>query len=158
VEGWLARLYDAGVETRNSPLLGNSQPTSTAASKGLSEFSGPSARRRVLDRIEEKTDENGKPEKEDVVRERAELRRQDMERSRKRIPETHFEGRPQMPAHNTAYLGRSLFSDYLLPVELAGMLLLVATIGAIAIAQRRNPPASNLPAVPGTSPSQERTT
>jgi NADH:ubiquinone oxidoreductase subunit 6 (subunit J) len=30
VEGWLARLYDAGVETRNSPLLGNSQPTSTA--------------------------------------------------------------------------------------------------------------------------------
>lgn len=46
-------------------------------------------------------------------------------------------GRPKLPAENTTYLGRSLFSDYLLPVELAGMLLLVATIGAIAIANRR---------------------
>lgn len=45
-------------------------------------------------------------------------------------------GRPMMPAQNAEYLGRSLFSDYLLAVELAGMLLLVATIGAIAIAQR----------------------
>jgi NADH:ubiquinone oxidoreductase subunit 6 (subunit J) len=45
-------------------------------------------------------------------------------------------GRPHLPAENTAYLGRSLFSDYLLSVELAGMLLLVATVGAIAIAQR----------------------
>jgi NADH-quinone oxidoreductase subunit J len=34
-------------------------------------------------------------------------------------------------------LGRSLFGDYLLAVELAGTLLLVATIGAIAIAPRR---------------------
>ena len=34
-------------------------------------------------------------------------------------------------------LGRSLFSDYLFAVELAGTLLLVATIGAIAIAPRR---------------------
>ena len=34
-------------------------------------------------------------------------------------------------------LGRSLFGDYLFAVELAGMLLLVATIGAIAIAPRR---------------------
>jgi NADH-quinone oxidoreductase subunit J len=46
------------------------------------------------------------------------------------------EGRPLLPAENTAYLGRSLFTDYLLAVELAGLLLLVATIGAIAIAQR----------------------
>jgi NADH:ubiquinone oxidoreductase subunit 6 (subunit J) len=45
--------------------------------------------------------------------------------------------RPEMPAENTAYLGRSLFTDYLLPVELGGTLLLVATIGAIAIAGRR---------------------
>ncbi|MFO0927070.1 MAG: NADH-quinone oxidoreductase subunit J [Gemmataceae bacterium] len=44
---------------------------------------------------------------------------------------------PAVPAENSAYLGRGLFTDYLLPVELAGMLLLVATIGAIAIAQRR---------------------
>jgi NADH-quinone oxidoreductase subunit J len=47
------------------------------------------------------------------------------------------EGRPELPAENVAYLGRSLFTDYLLAVELAGMLLLVATIGAIAIASRR---------------------
>ena len=38
---------------------------------------------------------------------------------------------------NVAALGRSLFTDYLLAVELAGALLLVATIGAIAIAGRR---------------------
>jgi NADH-quinone oxidoreductase subunit J len=53
-------------------------------------------------------------------------------------------GRPQerMPAENVASLGRSLFTDYLLPVELAGTLLLVATIGAIAIAAR--PPRPSL--------------
>ena len=43
----------------------------------------------------------------------------------------------RLPAQNVAALGRSLFTDYLLPVELAGMLLLVATVGAIAIAGRR---------------------
>jgi len=42
-----------------------------------------------------------------------------------------------MPAENVAALGRSLFTDYLLAVELAGTLLLVATIGAIAIVGRR---------------------
>jgi NADH-quinone oxidoreductase subunit J len=36
-----------------------------------------------------------------------------------------------------AGLGRSLFTDYLLAVELGGTLLLIATIGAIAIAGRR---------------------
>ncbi|HEX5272018.1 MAG TPA: NADH-quinone oxidoreductase subunit J, partial [Gemmataceae bacterium] len=45
--------------------------------------------------------------------------------------------RPAMPHENTAYLGRALFTDYLLAVELGGTLLLVATIGAIAIAGRR---------------------
>jgi len=59
-------------------------------------------------------------------------------------------GRPRMPAQNAEYLGRSLFSDYLLAVELAGMLLLVATIGAIAIAHRR-------PGAAPTSPARERT-
>ncbi|MFN9718683.1 MAG: NADH-quinone oxidoreductase subunit J [Planctomycetota bacterium] len=38
---------------------------------------------------------------------------------------------------NLKGLGRSLFSDYLFAVELAGTLLLVACIGAIAIAPRR---------------------
>ena len=37
---------------------------------------------------------------------------------------------------STAGLGRSLYTDYLLAVELAGTVLLVATIGAIALAQR----------------------
>ncbi len=45
-------------------------------------------------------------------------------------------GRPVLPADNPAYLGRSLFTDFLLPVELGGTLLLVATVGAIAIAHR----------------------
>lgn len=36
-----------------------------------------------------------------------------------------------------APLGRALYTDYLLAVELGGMLLLVASIGTIAIAQRR---------------------
>ncbi len=47
------------------------------------------------------------------------------------------QGLPRMPADNAAYLGRSVFGDFLLPVELGGMLLLVATVGAIAIAFRR---------------------
>ena len=46
-------------------------------------------------------------------------------------------GRGNLPAANVANLGRTLFSDYLLAVELGGTLLLVATIGAIAIAHRR---------------------
>jgi NADH-quinone oxidoreductase subunit J len=44
---------------------------------------------------------------------------------------------PALPAENSAFLGRALFTDFLLPVELGGTLLLVATIGAIAIGQRR---------------------
>jgi len=43
----------------------------------------------------------------------------------------------QLPAANVSALGRSLFTDHLLAVELAGTLLLVATIGAILIAGRR---------------------
>lgn len=48
-------------------------------------------------------------------------------------------GKPveQLPAENVAGLGKALFTDYLLAVELAGTLLLVVTIGAIAIAGRR---------------------
>lgn len=41
------------------------------------------------------------------------------------------------PVGNLQGLGRSLFGDYLFAVELAGTLLLVACIGAIAIAPRR---------------------
>ncbi|MFM7056726.1 MAG: NADH-quinone oxidoreductase subunit J [Planctomycetota bacterium] len=41
------------------------------------------------------------------------------------------------PVGSLRGLGRSLFSDYLFAVEIAGTLLLVASIGAIAIAPRR---------------------
>lgn len=47
------------------------------------------------------------------------------------------EGKKKMPAANIAALGRVLFSDHLLAVELAGTLLLVATVGAIVIAGGR---------------------
>ncbi len=42
-----------------------------------------------------------------------------------------------LPAANVAGLGKLLFTDHLLAVELGGTLLLVATIGAIAITSRR---------------------
>jgi NADH:ubiquinone oxidoreductase subunit 6 (subunit J) len=41
-----------------------------------------------------------------------------------------------LPQRNVEGLGRLLFTDLLVPVELAGVLLLVATIGAIVIAGR----------------------
>jgi NADH-quinone oxidoreductase subunit J len=43
----------------------------------------------------------------------------------------------KLPAANVAALGKTLFTDYLIPVELAATLLLVATIGAICIAGRK---------------------
>jgi NADH:ubiquinone oxidoreductase subunit 6 (subunit J) len=43
----------------------------------------------------------------------------------------------ELPARNVAGLGKTLFTDHLLAVELAGTLLLVASIGAIAIAARQ---------------------
>ena len=49
-------------------------------------------------------------------------------------------GRPNAPADNTTFLGQTLYTTLLLPVELAGALLLVATVGAILIAQRRSSP------------------
>lgn len=42
-----------------------------------------------------------------------------------------------LPAANVAGIGKQLFTDHLLAVELGGTLLLVATIGAIAITGRR---------------------
>lgn len=46
-------------------------------------------------------------------------------------------GPRKMPAANVSAIGRTLFSDHLLAVELAGTLLLIATVGAIVIAGRR---------------------
>lgn len=62
------------------------------------------------------------------------------------IPMTELVGAPS-PAtdfavaipDSTAELGRSLYTDYLAAVELAGAVLLVATIGAIALATRPAP-------------------
>ncbi len=45
-------------------------------------------------------------------------------------------GVPALPADNTAFLGANLYGRHLIAVELAGVLLVVATLGAIAIAQR----------------------
>jgi NADH:ubiquinone oxidoreductase subunit 6 (subunit J) len=46
-------------------------------------------------------------------------------------------GTAELPARNVGNLGLVLYTDHLLAVELAGTLLLVATIGAVAIAQRK---------------------
>jgi hypothetical protein len=43
----------------------------------------------------------------------------------------------QLPARNVANLGFMLYSEYLLAIELAGTLLLVATIGAVAVSHRK---------------------
>jgi NADH-quinone oxidoreductase subunit J len=43
----------------------------------------------------------------------------------------------RLPSANVAALGRSLFTDHLIAVELGGTLLLIATIGAVAIAGGR---------------------
>lgn len=52
-------------------------------------------------------------------------------------PRSPFSVRSKDSHDNVAALGRSLFTDYLLAVELGGTLLTVATIGAIVIAGRR---------------------
>jgi hypothetical protein len=57
---------------------------------------------------------------------------------RGREPPRSSSGRSPMPAENVAALGRSVFSGYLVAVELVGLLLTVATIGAIVIAGRRS--------------------
>ena len=49
----------------------------------------------------------------------------------------HTDKPQKLKAENVAWLGQALFTTYLVPVELAAVLLLVATIGAIAIAGRR---------------------
>jgi hypothetical protein len=43
----------------------------------------------------------------------------------------------KLPARDVAAIGHSLYSEYLIAVEMAGTLLLVATIGAVAIAGRK---------------------
>lgn len=52
-----------------------------------------------------------------------------------------YSGNGLLPARNVANIGYLLYSEYLLAIEMAGTLLLVATIGAVAIAGRRGVPA-----------------
>jgi NADH-quinone oxidoreductase subunit J len=46
-------------------------------------------------------------------------------------------GRGELPARNVANIGYTLYTEYILAVEMAGAILLVATIGAVAIANRK---------------------
>jgi len=48
-----------------------------------------------------------------------------------------FSGNGHLPARNVTAIGTALYSEHLLAVEMAGTLLLVATIGAVAIAGRK---------------------
>ena len=50
---------------------------------------------------------------------------------------TVYSGNGQLPARNVGNVGLLLYSEHLLAVEMAGTLLLVATIGAVAIAGRK---------------------
>ncbi len=49
-------------------------------------------------------------------------------------------GMGELPASNVSNLGYQLYTEYLLAVELAGALLLVASLGAVAIARRKGVP------------------
>jgi NADH:ubiquinone oxidoreductase subunit 6 (subunit J) len=52
-----------------------------------------------------------------------------------------LDGSAELPARNVANLGYLLYSEHLVVVELAGTLLLVATIGAVALSGRKVVPA-----------------
>jgi NADH-quinone oxidoreductase subunit J len=41
------------------------------------------------------------------------------------------------PAHNTQAIGQALYRTYMLPVEIASLLLLVAMVGAVLMAKRK---------------------
>jgi NADH:ubiquinone oxidoreductase subunit 6 (subunit J) len=45
-------------------------------------------------------------------------------------------GQGEMPARTVSNLGYLLYSEYLLAIEIAGVLLLIATVGAVIVAQR----------------------
>lgn len=62
-------------------------------------------------------------------------------------------GTAELPADNVRNLGLVLYSEHLLAIELAGTLLLVAVIGAVAIAHRKREGAPGEP--PAGSPSRK---
>lgn len=59
------------------------------------------------------------------------------ERVQQRVTGSDLSQADDVPLGSVAGLGRSLFTEYLIGVELAGTALLIATIGAIVIAGRR---------------------
>jgi NADH-quinone oxidoreductase subunit J len=42
-----------------------------------------------------------------------------------------------MPAQNTQAVGQALYQNYMLPVEIASVLLLVAMVGAVIMAKKK---------------------
>jgi NADH-quinone oxidoreductase subunit J len=55
-------------------------------------------------------------------------------------------GSAELPARNVGTIGLLLYSEHLLAVEMAGTLLLVAAIGAVAVVGRRETPGKAVPA------------
>ena len=53
--------------------------------------------------------------------------------------DSSFPDRPlgSAPALNTQAVGSALYQDYMLPVEIASILMLVAMIGAVIMAKRK---------------------
>jgi len=112
----LRKIRNIGVQVRS--IAGSYQPDGTSP---LSNFSGPPSNLPFYPSLES--------DGQDEVAERNPTAVNSFRRDRLL--------RPELPAENMAYLGRSLFTDYLVPVELGGTLLLIATAGAIVIAGRR---------------------
>lgn len=50
--------------------------------------------------------------------------------------------RSELQTDNTAYVGKALFTDYLLPFEIAALILTVALVGVMVLVKREKPPAS----------------
>ena len=112
----LRKIRNIGVQVRS--IAGSYQPDGTSP---LSDFSGPPSNLPFYPSLES--------DGQDEVAERNPTGVNSFRRDKLL--------RPELPAENMAYLGRSLFTDYLVPVELGGTLLLIVTAGAIVIAGRR---------------------
>jgi hypothetical protein len=86
--------------------------------------------RELTDAAPKAVEDNFQTEKPDVAAAKAEVRKL-------RDEVVLLRGAGQLPARNVANLGYLLYSEHLLAIELAGTLLLVAVVGAIAVAHRK---------------------
>jgi NADH-quinone oxidoreductase subunit J len=136
----LDRLKEAeDVDAVNRVLGGKPELTkmTTGLTRGLRKFlpDGPDDDRNFASKIEVARAQN----KLEALRDWAGKARLELDRLRAGYGTVAPRGNApaKLPAENVAGLGKALFTDYLVPVELAAALLLVATIGAIAIAGRR---------------------